>query len=174
MAKRWHCALCHAAPPDVARSTRKKALCDVCYDGLIARGLAWCTIGQHRVAAADLSKRGYQCRACDAAQQRARYGKERARRLERQRGYDAARAEARREADRRRRPAANARRRARYATDPAYATQRRATARRTANLERARQRSAAWRAANRDRAAAHARAWRARQKLRILQSWRRV
>lgn len=87
MPKPWACALCHLAPPDVARSRKKRDLCDLCEPGLAARGLAWCAMGKHRVAIDDMTARGCICRACDNKQRNAAYHRnpERGRAL--QRGY---------------------------------------------------------------------------------------
>ena len=65
----WACALCHLAPPDVARSRKKRDLCDLCEPGLAARGLAWCTGRKlrdpHRVAIGNMVPGRAWCRECD-------------------------------------------------------------------------------------------------------------
>lgn len=169
----WRCALCHAAPPDVVRSKKKRALCDLCYDGLAPRGLAWCTRGRHRVAIAAMTKRGKDCRACDAASQRTYYHAHSERERALQRAYyhaDPAAERKRNAAYRaRNRQQINARRRAQRAQNPELYRQR-ARAYHRAHPERARARSRLWRKTHPDAM----RVWRLRAKLRILQQWRRA
>lgn len=55
MAANWACALCHLTPPDVARSKRKRDLCDLCVDSLDARGLAWCSRCKKRKAQGEMA-----------------------------------------------------------------------------------------------------------------------
>ncbi len=60
----WACALCHLAPPDVARSRKKRDLCDLCEPGLAARGLAWCAKG-HRASVDGMAANRPWCLACE-------------------------------------------------------------------------------------------------------------
>lgn len=171
MASRWRCMLCHAGKPDVVRSKRKRDLCDLCYDGLEARGLAWCSRCKRRKAQADMAPRRSWCRGCEQAR-------------------NAAYAEASKPA----RAAWKERNRERILAEmhtPGYRAWKAAYNRawRAANPERAKvsdklryQRTQdrriayarAWRAANREQSRANARRSYARRRLAILRSWRRA
>ena len=174
MPKPWACALCHLAPPDVARSRKKRDLCDVCVDKLDSRAQAWCTgrklRAAHRVQAADMVPGRPWCRECDRAYGRA-HGKhaERARRRraehpDKDRAYF-------------QRPEVRERRRARSAAWRA-AHPERAKALRHARYMRHREaekaRAVAWRAAHPEHVRQLTKVRRMRRKLAILQSWRRA
>lgn len=163
----FRCALCHAT--DIPRSRVKRALCEDCPPRLAARGLAWCARGQHRVAATAMAR--HSCRACESARNAERYQEHRAERLAKAKARYWQNPEAERASDRQYRTkhgaAINARRRLRYATDPAYRAQRIARQRLTTNNARARERTAAWRKAHPGRNAAYGRHWRQQQKLRV-------
>lgn len=170
----WACALCHLAPPDVARSKRKRDLCDLCEPGLAARGLAWCTGRKlrdpHRVAIGNMVPGRAWCRECDRAYalalgkhaDRARAWRER--NTERSRAYF-------------RQPDVRARRLARSAAwraaNPTRAKELR-HARYLRHREAEKARAVAWRAANPDRVRATTKVCRLRRKLAILRGWRRA
>lgn len=166
----WTCALCHYGKPDVVRSKKKRDLCDLCYDGLEARGLAWCPKGKHRVSIGAIASCGRACLPCLAVYARERY----------RRNPEPSRQYHRKmyETD----PTIHRTRSARY--HAAHLEQERARARlyRAENKEALAQRRKAryWanpeaeRARAREKNAQNKRNWRIRRKLRILQSWRRA
>ena len=153
----WTCHQCHAT--DIPH--RRRDICVDCEAWNKTNNLAWCTRGRHRVEAGAMAKGKYWCRACDAA---------------RNRKYP----EARRAANARRRGKRGyvprvydpARRRAEYEK---YHERELARARRyyAANREKCRATCRAWYRANRSHARAYRRAWHERQKIKVLQSWRR-
>jgi len=164
----WACALCHLAPPDVARSRKKRDLCDLCEPGLAARGLAWCAMGKHRTTVGAMASHGRACRPCLAVYARERY----------RRNPEPSRAYHRKmyEID----PTIHQTRAARYRA--AHLEQERARARRyrAENKEALAQRRKARYWANPEEARAKSRSaqrnrnWRQRRKLAILHSWRRA
>ena len=167
----WACALCHLAPPDVARSRKKRDLCDLCEPGLAARGLAWCARG-HRVAIDDMTAGRGSCKAH--------------RREQRNRNTTEAQREAQREANRRYRARHRDRIRERRRTPEKRAHYRMLARRwRAANRERYNATQRAGRARNagayneyyrkwREQHPERSRVYRQRCKLRILQSWKRA
>jgi hypothetical protein len=163
----WQCALCHTA--DFPRSKKKRALCEVCYDGLVARGLAWCARGGHRVPIAALGTGKHQsnCRACNNRTNRERYlpGSN----IEHAKAWRAAnpdkvRAYNRGEKHKRAAQRYELRHRSRRNAQKARWRQ----TRRAKDAEIMKQ----WRAANPERAREHSRNARIRKKLRILRSFR--
>lgn len=163
----FRCALCHAT--DIPRSRVKRALCEDCPPRLAARGLAWCARGKHRVAASAMAR--HSCRACESKRNAERYQEHRTERLAKAKARYWQNPEAARKQDKayraRHGATINARRRLRYATDPAYRTQRREQVRQATDHARARECTAAWRRAHPGANAAMSRIWRQRQKLRI-------
>jgi hypothetical protein len=161
----WRCCLCHTN--DFERS-RKRDLCEVCFDGLAPRGLAWCSKCKRRVQIEQTrsdSRRTW-CIACwrvlrqrrNPEHQRAWYARNR----DKAAAYN-------------RRPDVLERRRERrYAKYWQNAEKERAASRARYKPGSRNEYARQWRAAHPDYARANSQQRRARQKLRILQSWKRA
>ena len=171
MSTSWHCLLCYRT--DVPHSKRPD-LCEDCAAALPARGLGWCSRCKRRKDAAAMMRRGYHCKACEAARNRTRYAAEAEARKAAVRARYAADVDAQRARNRAYRLAhreqINASRRQRYAADPVYRAHRRAVVRRTADPERARLRAARWRQANPERFRLAVKRWKLRA---VLETWAR-
>ncbi len=164
----WACALCHLTPPDVARSRKKRDLCDLCEPGLAARGLAWCSRCKRRKAQAEMTARRQWCKACEVARATPEQ-------REQKRAYARAHYWANRDRylAQRREPEAQARR---VEYNRHWRNAHRERVRETIRASYHRHRAARiaynreWQARNRE----YLRAYRARRKLAILHSWRRA
>jgi hypothetical protein len=62
------CLQCHATDRPCSK---KRDLCQACFDRLAPAGLAWCARGKHRVKVAAMGASPYFCKACERARQAA-------------------------------------------------------------------------------------------------------
>lgn len=65
------CLLCEASSEGTMVTFRRRDICNLCEEDLARRSLAWCALGKHKTAAADMNTTS-KCKACHAASVRQR------------------------------------------------------------------------------------------------------